>query len=129
MFRFEKGLYENPDQDLNSLWWDLVERISGVPGGGRNPPDYASKIHIVSASVYYHNYLMGELFADQVLEAIVRDLLPAGDQASFVGNKAVGEFLKKKVFDPGRSLDWNGLTRHATGADRARVFAAEIGGE
>ncbi|MFY7952116.1 MAG: M2 family metallopeptidase, partial [Armatimonadaceae bacterium] len=26
MLRFEKGMYENPDQDLNKLWWDLVER-------------------------------------------------------------------------------------------------------
>src|SRR5439155_13892549 len=22
MLRFEKGMYENPDQDLNKLWWD-----------------------------------------------------------------------------------------------------------
>jgi peptidyl-dipeptidase A len=26
MFRFEKELYANPDQDLNKLWWDLVEK-------------------------------------------------------------------------------------------------------
>ena len=26
MFRFEKALYDNPDQNLNDLWWDLVER-------------------------------------------------------------------------------------------------------
>ncbi len=76
MFRFEKGLYENPEQDLNTLWWDLVERYQLVRRPeGRNLPDYASKIHIVSAPVYYHNYLMGELFADQVLEAIARELL------------------------------------------------------
>jgi peptidyl-dipeptidase A len=25
MFNFEKALYENPDQDLNKLWWDMVE--------------------------------------------------------------------------------------------------------
>ena len=30
MFRFEKALYENPDQDLNTLWWDLVERYQMV---------------------------------------------------------------------------------------------------
>ena len=48
-------------------------------------------------------------------------------KASFVGNKAVGDFLKTRVFEPGRSLDWNGLTRHATGEDlNAKAFAAEI---
>ena len=133
MFRFEKALYENPDQDLNRLWWDLVERYQLVHRPkGRNAPDYASKIHIVSAPVYYHNYLMGELFASQVLHAIARDVLNGVDpaKASFVGNKAVGDFLKARVFAPGRSLDWNALTRHATGeALNAKAFAAEIGRE
>ena len=133
MFRFEKALYENPDQDLNTLWWDLVERYQGVHRAhGRNAPDYASKIHIVSAPAYYHNYLMGELFANQVFHAIARDVLHGIDpsKASFVGNKAVGEFFKTHVFEPGRSLDWNGLTRHATGQYlNPAAFAAEISGE
>ena len=30
MFRFEKALYDHPDQDLNTLWWDLVERYQLV---------------------------------------------------------------------------------------------------
>jgi peptidyl-dipeptidase A len=133
MFRFEKALYENPDQDLNQIWWDLVEHFQLVRRPkGRNAPDYASKIHIVSAPVYYHNYLMGELFADQVLHAIAREVLNGVDpgKASFVGNKAVGDFLKDRVFAPGRSLDWNALTKHATrDVLNARAFAAEIGRE
>jgi peptidyl-dipeptidase A len=95
-------------------------------------PDYASKIHIVSTPAYYHNYLMGELFADQVLHAIARDVLHGVDpaKATLVGNRAVGDYLKARVFAPGRSLDWNGLTRHATGeALNAKAFAAEIGRE
>ena len=76
MFRFEKALYDDPDQDLNALWWDIVERYQMVKRPeGRNAPDYASKIHIVSAPAYYHNYLLGQLFADQVLHAIARDVL------------------------------------------------------
>src|SRR5439155_1802189 len=64
MLRFEKGMYEDPDQDLNKLWWDLVEKYKEVKRpAGRNAPDYASKIHIVSTPVYYHNYQMGQLFA------------------------------------------------------------------
>src|SRR5262249_10306498 len=95
MFRFEKALYDDPDRDLNSLWWDLVERYQATrPPDGRNAPDYASKIHIVSAPAYYHNYLMGQLFADQVLHAIARDVLHVANpsQANFVGKKAVGQF-------------------------------------
>ena len=26
MLRFEKGMYADPQQDLNKLWWDLVEK-------------------------------------------------------------------------------------------------------
>jgi peptidyl-dipeptidase A len=130
MFRFEKALYGNPDQNLNDLWWGLVEKYQFVRRpDGRQAPDYASKIHIVSAPAYYHNYLMGQLFADQVLHAIARDALKGVDpaKASFVGNKGVGDFLKTRIFTPGRSLDWNGLTKHATGdVLNARAFAAEI---
>jgi len=62
MLRFEKGMYENPDQDLSALWWDLVEKYQLLKRpAGRKAPDYGSKIHIVSAPVYYHNYQMGQL--------------------------------------------------------------------
>lgn len=48
MLRFEKGMYENPDQDLSKLWWDLVEKYQLVKHPpGRVVPDYASKIHVV----------------------------------------------------------------------------------
>jgi peptidyl-dipeptidase A len=133
MFRFEKELYANPDQDLNSLWWDLVEHYQLVHRPpGRSAPDYASKIHIVTAPAYYHNYLMGELFAAQVLHAIARDVLKGVDpaKASFVGDKRVGEYLKERILVPGRSLDWNAVTKHATGEVlNAKAFAAEIGRE
>ena len=40
------------------------------------------------------------------------------DKAIYNGNKAVGEFMKKKVFEPGRTLSWNALdeVRHGEGA-------------
>ena len=30
MFRFEVALYDNPKQDLNKLWWDLVEKYQEI---------------------------------------------------------------------------------------------------
>jgi peptidyl-dipeptidase A len=30
MYRFEKAMYENPDQDLNKLWWDIVEKYQMI---------------------------------------------------------------------------------------------------
>jgi peptidyl-dipeptidase A len=130
MFRFEKELYANPDQNLNKLWWSLVEKYQEVKRpDARNAPDYGSKLHICSAPVYYHNYQLGELFAAQLHRAIVRDVLKRSDPATavYAGNKAVGEYMKQRVFAPGRTLDWNRLTRFATGEDlNPKAFAAEL---
>lgn len=130
MLRFEAALYDNPDQDLNRLWWDLVERYQGVRRPeGRNHPDYASKIHIVSAPVYYHNYMLGELFACQLHAAIVRQVLHQDNpaRAVYLDNPEVGRFLRQRVFAPGRTLSWNELTRQATGADLGPdAFAQEL---
>src|SRR5262249_42124868 len=133
MLRFEKSMYEDPGQDLNKLWWDLVERYQMLRRPpGRNAPDYGSKIHIVSAPVYYHNYMMGELFASQLHRAIAREVYKGADPDGvvYVGNKEVGGFLRARVFEPGRTLTWNGLTRHATGADLSpEAFAQDFRGK
>ena len=130
MLRFEKGMYENPGQDLNRLWWSLVEKYQGLKcPPGRNAPDYASKIHICSAPVYYHNYMMGELFASQVHHTICRELFNGAAPATvvYVGDKRVGEFMKAKVFAPGRTLSWRGLAESATGKPLgAAAFAADF---
>ena len=130
MFRFEKELYGNPGQDLNRRWWELVEKYQEIRRPeGRDQPDYASKIHIIISPAYYHNYMLGQLFASQVHHAIARDVLHGADPATavYVGNAAAGTFMKEKVFVPGRTLNWNELTRHATGEDLSpRAFAADF---
>ncbi len=133
MLRFEKSMYENPGQDLNKLWWDLVEKYQGLKRPpGRKAPDYGSKIHIISAPVYYHNYMMGELFASQLHQAIARDVMKGADPNTvvYVGNLEVGRFMRTKVFDPGRTMTWNQLTRFATGADLSpEAFARDFRGK
>jgi peptidyl-dipeptidase A len=133
MLRFEKSMYEDPDQDLNRLWWDLVEQYQLVKRPpGRSAPDYGSKIHIVSAPVYYHNYMMGQLFASQVHHTIAKEVYDGADPSTviYVGDKRVGDFMKKKVFEPGRTLDWQGLTKHATGEPLSpKTFAADFKGK
>ncbi|HZZ78750.1 MAG TPA: M2 family metallopeptidase [Gemmataceae bacterium] len=133
MLRFEKSMYADPQQDLNKLWWDLVEKYQLLKRpSGRNEPDFASKIHVVSAPAYYHNYMMGQLFACQVHSAICRDVLKTDNpaRAFYTDNKQVGEFMRTRVFAPGRSLPWNELTKHATGEElNPNAFAAEFGGK
>jgi peptidyl-dipeptidase A len=130
MLRFEKGMYENPDQDLSKLWWDLVEKYQMVKRpSARKAPDYASKIHIVSAPVYYHNYMMGELFASQLHHAIARDVYSGADPSTvvYINSRKVGDFMRKKVFIPGRTKSWNELTEFATGEKlSAKAFAEDF---
>jgi peptidyl-dipeptidase A len=132
MLRFEKGLYEDPKQDLNALWWDLVQKYQGLKKpAGRSAPDYAAKIHICSAPVYYHNYMMGQLFASQVHHALVKDLYPGTKttDALYIGDKKVGEWMTKKVFAVGRTLAWNDLLKHATGVGlNPEAFAKDFKG-
>ncbi|HVR76398.1 MAG TPA: M2 family metallopeptidase [Planctomycetota bacterium] len=129
MFRFEKEMYASPERDLGDVWWGLVEKYQLLRRPeGRSAPDYASKIHVVSAPAYYHNYLLGQLFASQVHHTIAREVLKTPPAAAlYDGEPRVGEFLKGKIFGLGRTLPWNALTRHATGEDlNARAFAADF---
>jgi peptidyl-dipeptidase A len=128
MFRFEKSMYENPDQDLNNLWWDLVEsyQLLSRPEG-RDEPDWAAKIHVALYPAYYHNYLMGELLASQLYHHIGKEVLQAEEiyQQSFVGQKAVGLYLNSKVFAIGKTLPWNEMIEAATGEKLSPQYYAE----
>jgi len=118
MYHFEKQLYANPDQDLNSLWWDLVEKYQYV----KRPPGpldagWASKLHFTVAPCYYHNYMLGELFASQLHHYLVHNVLQRqSDQGvNYVGEKQVGNYIRQKVFAPGALYHWNDMITRATG--------------
>ncbi len=113
MLRFEKSMYEDPKQDLNSLWWGLVEKYQMVDRPeGRDMPDYASKNHICTAPVYYHNYQLGQMFAAQ-LESHINESLSKGEPWN--NNRDIGRYLHDMVFSVGASMKWNQLVKYATG--------------
>jgi peptidyl-dipeptidase A len=79
--------------------------------------------------VYYHNYMMGQLFASQLHHAIARQVLKGVDPRSVLynGRPEVGAFLRERVFGPGRTFDWDALTEHATGERlKAKAFAEDF---
>jgi len=106
MTHFERGLYADPDGPHESHWWDYVERFQLVRRpDDRNAPDWAAKIHLTVAPVYYHNYLFGELIASQLGATV----------GSVANRRDAGEFLAQRVFAPGASLRWDHLIERATG--------------
>jgi peptidyl-dipeptidase A len=117
MVRFESALYADPDGDLDGLWWDLVEQHQGLRRPeGRAGEDWASKIHIVSSPVYYHNYMIGELYASQLWRAISEHLAVDLDaEGRVVGRGEAGIFLRQRVFANGASVPWPEHVESATG--------------
>jgi peptidyl-dipeptidase A len=113
MARFERALYADPDGDLATTWWDLVERHQGVarPDGER-PHDWAAKIHLAVTPVYYHNYLLGELLASQLEAMLARET----GSASLAEHPAeAGRLLRERLTRHGARLRWDELIAEGTG--------------
>jgi peptidyl-dipeptidase A len=111
MNRFERALYADPDGDLDATWWGLVRRYQGVtPPDGRATPDWAAKIHIAVAPVYYHTYLYGAIVGLQLAAAL------EAEAGGIVDRPASGAFLSEKLFTLGESVRWDRLVEHASGS-------------
>ena len=128
MYRFEKAMYEDPNRDLNKLWWDLAEKYQLLKRPeGRNQPDWASKIHIALYPCYYHNYLMGELLASQLSYYVAKNYYKTDDlkNVSFTNNPEVGKYMVEKVFKPGMKYEWNDMIEKATGEKLTAKYYAK----
>lgn len=130
MLHFERDLYADPDQDLNELWWDYVEKYQMVKRvEGRNKPDWSAKIHLTSSPVYYHNYMLGNLLVSQLMHYMAKNVLDTDDvgKITFVRQPAAGKYLKEKIFAPGKKYRWDDLIIRATGEPlSAKYFARDV---
>ena len=124
MTHFERELYADPEGDLDARWWELVERFQLVRAPEEPPTGaWAAKIHLASAPVYYHNYLLGEMLASQLVHTVEREF------GGFIGKPEAGRFLVQRVFKPGAFLRWDSLIEEATGSGlSAKHFATDFVG-
>ncbi|MBI5365761.1 MAG: M2 family metallopeptidase, partial [Planctomycetes bacterium] len=110
MTHFERDLYAQPDADVDTLWWDYVERFQFVRRpADRHAPDWAAKLHLALAPVYYQNYLLGNLMTAQVRDRLERE---AG---GVYGGARAGEWLRTRIFAEGAKREWNAALEFATG--------------
>ena len=108
---FEREFYSDPGQDLNGLWWDIEERYQEIPrADGRDAPDWASKVHVATAPVYYHTYLYGRLFSAQLTRKMDADL-----GGWWRGRAGTGAYIKRELFMPGARFPWTELVERVTG--------------
>ena len=111
MTAFESELYRDPAQDLNALWWKLVEKYQKIPAprrAGKN--DWAAKYHIGLAPVYYFSYLLGEMFASAIENALVKET-----GSPEIATEKAGRFLQERLFVPGNRMSWSALVEHVSG--------------
>ncbi len=129
MYRFEKALYEDPDRgDLNSLWWSLVEDIQLVNRPPeRDEPDWAAKLHVALAPVYYHNYVLdhnyvlGRLTAAQLRRHIEKNVV----EGPLYEHELSGRYLQEAFFGPGARDDWRTTVLRATGEELNPAYFVE----
>lgn len=113
MAHFERALYADASVDLGRLWWDLVERFQKVPRpDGRDAPDWACKVHVALAPVYYHNYLLGDLMASQLDRFLAREI----GTPSWFERKETAALLTDRLFRHGARRPWNEALLRATGS-------------
>ncbi len=107
---FERFMYEDPERDLDTLWWDLVEKYQLLTRPEeRAMPDWATKNHIALAPAYYQNYLIGYMMAEQWRHWLTEHM------GGLIDKKDAGNFFREKVFAPGATLPWNDALAFATG--------------
>jgi len=123
MANFERALYADPNQNLNKLWWDLVEEHQMITRPeGRDMPDYATKLHIALAPVYYHNYMLGEMTASQLQHHIEQKI---GGGRQMIEVPEGGKFLIDKLFREGKKRPWNEALEFATGEKLKPAYFVE----
>lgn len=114
MVHFESSLYQNPEQDLNHLWWSLVQKYQKVtpPSHHADKMDWACKYHIGLAPVYYHSYLLGEFMASMLKKHFSQE----SGSSSLYKNDKIASFLNEKMFFPGNKMEWPKLVEHVVGS-------------
>ena len=105
MVYFERDLYQGKNLKLNQQWWHYVEKFQWInPPPERDQPDWAAKLHLACAPVYYQNYILGEMTASQ-LKTFAPSLLTVEG----------GAYLKERLFSLGAKYPWDKTIEKATG--------------
>ncbi len=108
LVQFERELYRAPGQQLNGLWWDIVENTQLLRRPEEwNLPYWAAKAHLSTLPVYYYNYLYGEIAASQLRYMLD---LQFGDWKS----EGALVHLRDHLFRPGASMEWQSLLKRCT---------------
>ena len=106
---FEKGMYENPEQNLSQLWHDLGVKYNGFNDDEDLNNEWATVPHFLSHPAYYQNYFRANLMKAQMYEFLHNEL------GNITENKNTAKYLNDNLFRYGESIDEDDLILNFTG--------------
>lgn len=74
LFKFEKALYENPNQNIKKLWYNLSEKYEGIKSPQKQHNEWCNIPHFLSHPAYCQNYLRADIMAEQLYLSSVKKL-------------------------------------------------------
>ncbi len=82
---------------------------------------------LTSSPVYYHNYMLGNLLASQLLHHMATKIVRQDDinTLNLSRDPRLGKYLKEKVFSPGKTWKWDELIKRATGEPLNPAYFAQ----
>lgn len=110
MYEFERSLYSEPKERLGNRWRDLLQDYMLVSSdeGRFGFADWAAESYFSLYAGNFHNVILGELMAAQLL-AYYCEICPrigSVDNPDLVGETEIGKHLQKDLFNPGASKHW-----------------------
>jgi peptidyl-dipeptidase A len=114
--RFEQAIYENPEQDLNALWWRLRERYQKIrkPRDWDNP-DYLINGNYIRMPLADLQFICGFLMSAQLRYYFENVLSQGHSDADYLDVHAIGRFLKTQYFSWGATYPADVLFELTTG--------------
>jgi peptidyl-dipeptidase A len=115
MADFEREIYRDPVQNLDSLWADLNARYLGFQFPERKNECYwAANRFATSLSCTNQNLVLADVFAAQLQHYIETTVIKKANGV-YAGNKDVGAYLYENIYRYGNLLPWQEIIEKATG--------------
>lgn len=130
MAEFEREIYRDPDQNLDSLWCDINLKYLGQKmSSEKGVCVWAVNKYSTSLSCTIHNFVLADIFAAQLQHTIKKNVTDKTN-GTIQNNKAIGWYLNNNLYSYGNLLPWEELVVKATGEPlNPEYFAKQLMGE
>lgn len=107
---FEKKMYEDPDQDLTKLWYDLNKDIMKNDPPANLAPEWANISNFISEPASCQKYILAALMSTQIYNAVNKKLGPLTE------NKDTRVFFENNIYKYGNTITEDQLLMNLTGS-------------